>query len=640
MTSGYDYRVLQIVAREIRVLRVETGPGKNDNGLLRVRLEHISLAKDPVERFIAVSYHWGTNRRRERVIIDGQIAKVPKTAADAIRNLSKATPHPLWIDAISINQSNLQEKSEQVAMMKDVYSSASSVFIWLGAACKSTPAAMESIEMIHGQCMQITDGSRKLHDYLYGTDGSPGFKYSDEPLPPCNWPAIRKFYSAPWFVRLWVIQEIGLARDSRMYTDNMRPIDADKVVLAARWMVHRRYARHFGGAEISGIESASDMYRPAGRPLWNQLRRTHRAICSKPQDRVYGLLGLLPTETASAVTASYTKPLVEVYAEAIRLALFEARDLTFLQFVAWYKSPEPPLYGMAFHRLICWLTCSRMSSLVSNEDQWPSWVLKLHGEISDQRGSCRNTLVFGRSETTVRFDLQTKIMEAGLTLTLKGVSVDSITSVGPIFTSELLKNFPSLAGVVMHCVRLSHQGSVLDETTFAKDMAFCLTCGSNQRNSDAELNENHIAAFEAFLEQCTLLTKSRGRWALPRSSSGQPGLPSRDSLTYWPDLWSKALNRRFFVTSTGMIGMGPPATEIADIVCLFYGSEAPFLLRPLSHYYEMLGDAYVRTQGRSCNAKLWSEAIDKNSSDHAATDAEPVRSFARLLGAERWFDII
>jgi hypothetical protein len=637
MASGYDYHEVQSTAQEIRVLRIDPACRANDSTTLRGVLEHISLANEPIGRFVAVSYHWGTSRRRVKIIIDGQSATIPKTAAIAIRNLSNVTSHPLWIDALCINQNNLQEKSEQVAMMKEVYSKAVSVLIWLGAARRSTPAAIASIEKIYEQCLETTDRLKHLHNHLYGTDGSPGFKYSDAPLPTCDWSALRTFYSFPWFGRLWVIQEIGLARSSTMYT-TLHAIDAEKVILAARWMVHRKYARNYDGQEALGIESASDMYRPAGRPLWNQLRRTHRAVCSKPQDRVYGLLGLLREETASAITASYTRPLVEVYAQAIRVALYEAGDLTFLQFGAWFKSPMSRTIWIK--RLVRWLSCSSLMPHVSDDSHWPSWVLKLHGQTSDKSGACRNVPVFGRSNMTARFGLQTKILDAGLTLNLKGVLVDTITLVGPVFTVDLLKNFARLAEVVIWCLRHCHRESLQDEHINMRDLALCLTCGSNKVNMDAELGEGHTHAFEDFLRECQQHLKSQECWNFKKAKHPRRGPLHEAFPAYFHDLWSKAINRRFYVTSTSMIGMGPPAAKVADHVCLLYGSEVPFLLRPLGHYFELIGDTYLRTKGRSCNGKVWSEVIERDSSDSTTPESRLVLSLARMTSSERWFDII
>jgi len=192
------------------------------------------------------------------------------------------------------------------------------------------------------------------------------------------------------------------------------------------------------------------MYRPAGRPLWNQLRRTHRAGCTKAHDKVYGMLGLLREETASFIVTDYTKPLVEVYAQAIRLALYEAGDLSFLQFAAWYKSPKR--CTTRTRRLIQWLSCRYLVPKPSPDILWPSWVLKLHGDTSDRSGACRNVPVFGRSGMNASFGLQTRILDESLTLSLWGLIVDRATLVGPVFTVDLLRNFPKLAEAVEWCV--------------------------------------------------------------------------------------------------------------------------------------------------------------------------------------------
>jgi hypothetical protein len=38
----------------------------------------------------------------------------------------------LWIDAVCINQGDMQERNEQVLQMRDVYTKAESVIVWLG----------------------------------------------------------------------------------------------------------------------------------------------------------------------------------------------------------------------------------------------------------------------------------------------------------------------------------------------------------------------------------------------------------------------------------------------------------------------------------------------------------------------------
>ena len=634
MTRVYDYRVLQPTIQETRVLCIDLDRNVSDRSTMRCKLKHISLQDVPVEHFRAVSYCWGSSKKRAPLVIDCQNVTIPQTAAIAIRNLSKVSSYPLWIDAVCIDQKNLQEKSQQVTMMKEVFSKAVSVSIWLGPARRSTANAISSIEKIHQQCLRAIGSLEHLNTHLYG---SGGFKYSDAPLPDCDWSALQAFYSAQWFGRLWVIQEIGLAKDSTFYINSFS-IGAEKVVLAARWMVHRKYTRYCEGMESPGVENASSMYRPAGRPLSNQLRRTHRAGYSVAQDKIYGLLGLLPEKTASAVVADYTKPLVEVYAQAIRLALHEVGDLTFLQFAAWYRNSQPRINRA--RRLIQSVSCGFLTPQYSQDVHWPSWVLKLHGETSDESGACRNVPIFSRSSMGASFGLQTRILDESLTLSLKGLSVDTISLVGPMFTVDLLKNSSKLAEAVRWCVQHGRHESIPEDATYMKDLAVCLTCGFNKFNADAELAQAHTQAFEFFLQEYRQPSTTIRRKMSGKLDRFLPWASCKDPPVYWHYLWTKALNRRFFVTATGMMGMGPLATKAEDLICMLYGSEAPFILRPLGHYHELIGDGYVRARGMPCNGKTWSSAAGQGAPAEDTRGNDLVLTLAQTRKAERWFDII
>jgi hypothetical protein len=56
-----------------------------------------------------------------------------------------------------------------------------------------------------------------------------------------------------------------------------------------------------------------------------------------------------------------------------------------------------------------------------------------------------------------------------------------------------------------------------------------------------------------------------------------------------------SVNRRFFVTKKGYMGIGPAYMEEGDIVCVLFGGPTPYVLRPLSSdsEYQFLGECYV-----------------------------------------------
>ena len=53
------------------------------------------------------------------------------------------------------------------------------------------------------------------------------------------------------------------------------------------------------------------------------------------------------------------------------------------------------------------------------------------------------------------------------------------------------------------------------------------------------------------------------------------------------------LDRRFFRTTKGYIGMGPRPLQKGDVVALFKGGMVPLVIRSLEDKWELVGDCYV-----------------------------------------------
>jgi hypothetical protein len=56
-----------------------------------------------------------------------------------------------WIDAICINQNNDEEKSHQVNHMKDIYTNAIAVIVWLGKASKDSDLVMAALTALRNE---------------------------------------------------------------------------------------------------------------------------------------------------------------------------------------------------------------------------------------------------------------------------------------------------------------------------------------------------------------------------------------------------------------------------------------------------------------------------------------------------------
>jgi hypothetical protein len=71
----------------------------------------------------------------------------------------------LWADQICINQRDMLERSQQVAMMGDIYRLASRTFIWLGEPDEYTP---HFLELVHAISSPPFNYNERIHDGLLG----------------------------------------------------------------------------------------------------------------------------------------------------------------------------------------------------------------------------------------------------------------------------------------------------------------------------------------------------------------------------------------------------------------------------------------------------------------------------------------
>lgn len=52
--------------------------------------------------------------------------------------------------------------------------------------------------------------------------------------------------------------------------------------------------------------------------------------------------------------------------------------------------------------------------------------------------------------------------------------------------------------------------------------------------------------------------------------------------------------RKFFITRSNVIGMGPPRLQKGDIVCVFLGCSCPLIIRKENDHYILVGEAFVK----------------------------------------------
>ena len=161
----------------------------------------------------------------------------------------------IWADLLCIDQTNLEERSSQVSLMGDIFVSASQVICWLGRRDEHTNSFFELHEIL----------APALRAHVNDQDIDKATKYDIEhpsllhelrlvrqpplelgmPVPSLeHWKSYGFFTTRSWFKRLWIVQEVGLARHARMLCGDQEVSWTD-IELIAEFVVKSRGRNDF-----------------------------------------------------------------------------------------------------------------------------------------------------------------------------------------------------------------------------------------------------------------------------------------------------------------------------------------------------------------------------------------------------------
>ena len=143
LAMKYAYDQLPIVPQIIRLLHLK--PASTNTEELRASLVHADISQEPPPEYEALSYVWGDPVLPQVLHLDGgRTHAITTNLFNCLVSLRKVDmTRVLWVDAVCINQENLQEKEQQIALMGKIYKNATRAVIWLGQP-PSTPESPTS----------------------------------------------------------------------------------------------------------------------------------------------------------------------------------------------------------------------------------------------------------------------------------------------------------------------------------------------------------------------------------------------------------------------------------------------------------------------------------------------------------------
>ncbi|ORY14944.1 heterokaryon incompatibility protein-domain-containing protein [Clohesyomyces aquaticus] len=191
---------------EIRLLILN--PGTEDEPT-ECYLEHYPVGS--AKPYLALSYVWGSTENPGSILLDGCTFQVTANLGAFLKSIRhEFSTQVFWIDALCINQQDVQEKGHQIRLMKRVYEGASQIVIWLGEPDQNTKPAFDYLKHNYSEEEEWSSAMGRLR-----IESEQVIKE----IPPEALDGIQDLLARPWWTRIWVYQEATAParRGSRVY---------------------------------------------------------------------------------------------------------------------------------------------------------------------------------------------------------------------------------------------------------------------------------------------------------------------------------------------------------------------------------------------------------------------------------------
>jgi hypothetical protein len=586
--------------RYIRLLKIPP------RGLFReLRCEIIDKALDDAPAYEAISYTWGDSTKSHQVFLNDSRLLTSANVYRILRDRSSFwRTRWVWIDFVCINQENDEEKASQVMMMKDIYSTASRVIVWLGDGPDAHLIGnlLDEVQLAKSYFEGVVLVENFISKYIL-------HRISHRR----RWLAFWNLISHPYFERVWVIQEVAVAGkvdafyggrylDWKMLTTVMETFSGADMMqkLWANQSFEYLYPTDPASMAAMGCPNAAfmnliqrDFARNVRPSLKSLLMSCQSWKATDEKDKVFAVLALARRSSYGSITVDYKRTVQEVYLETARSLLIQKADTELLHAAGianpgkvgglpswvpdWSCDRETQIYkyvseGGDYH------ACGSTRPIIVPSVN--SHKLIIHGICIDQIGRIGSDLpgwIDFKGEKTVE-------AKAALKSRVTFSWYEEARSLSQQCSSDPYRN-----------------GQPLSE-------AFWRTLIGDRTRTEypAPLIQGEYCRLWEEITRIVLETPPdllRGVAKEFIAGNNVPPELQQGAEQFEYDLGTWAGTRRFCVSDNGFIGLVPHQSLPGDKICIFLGAQAPFIVRskpsknadggPEVEEYELVGTAYV-----------------------------------------------
>ncbi|KAH0558888.1 hypothetical protein GP486_004482 [Trichoglossum hirsutum] len=555
----------------IRLLHLEPG-APDDPVVLRLALVELEHAPD----YEAISYVWGSPTITKRITCNGRPLDVTVNLHAALVRLRYPDQdRTLWADAVCINQGHVRERSHHVAFMNIIYRYAKDVLVCMG---RDPDGGAKDVVALIDEHKTRTSGHTPVSQMPIISPDDP---LLDDP----RWKSLAVLLERPWFSRAWVLQEVGMGEDPKVfYGDSV--FSYRDLMQVERWIercASNLQTRH--GISFLSIHIGWEYWTPDWRShspwpeytLLDFLGQARGLSCREPKDHIYAFLGhpLAQLEDGSGpiIQPDYEKDTRAVYQETATI-LFKDSGLRTL------SSVEHDYSTIA--------------------EDFPSWVFRGNVElVQNALGVWRG--YYFRASASVVVEPPTPTEENNLGL--RAIIVDVVSKTYQFSTtsedlespSELRSRQPGdhqpvSLDRVWHDIHSDETPCKYpsDERLKAFSLTLCAGLTNYERaEDDFAVHWANFVAYWRLRLQCTSTS--------PSLEGLEEGEKKGDEERFWLDMSLSGEGRSFLITQRGYYCLGPWIAEPGDLCCVLLGANVPFVLRKTDkeNHYRLVGETYI-----------------------------------------------
>jgi hypothetical protein len=558
-------------------------------------------------------------------------------------------PRLIWVDAICINQSDLQERGRQVRHMRQIYKYAKRVIVWLGLPDEGKLTAFCNVrdlceyrrrlqETVPGDCGQN-------YSNLAGNTIVEEGTYAHLQENPVILASLVELFENEYFRRVWCVQEVVAARKctaqcgkETMDFCELLPLIKHAHLRAPVLSLSPNPLKMWGFVDSTRkrVGSGSTQGDYSIGPVLHVLTALRELDSTDPRDRIFAALGicdeglnrtipklsslsgisllqrgaLLVIEWISAARVSrshnfrksyalepdYTKPLMDVYRDFTRFSIQEQPQV--LQVLSHLQHTPQTL-----------------------AEDWPSWVP--HYDHNRRASLLMGGMYRAGIKSGTTFCYQAEMQDFPLSLPPREPNV---LQLGGLVLESVARTADPIAIPCEHSGPLHAErpwGQLFDTPLFPRsnenyllhgekrDFAYFMTLCAGMLGGVMQVASLHPSTLSpegnqsSFIEKCYEIAKNNLLVWLVAHHGQDPFayaelMPTNETMhngtphTYPMSVFHHNNNRKVYQTASGRLGLGPGAMEPGDHVVILFGGFMPFVLRSKTNGdWTFIGDTYL-----------------------------------------------